>query len=758
MSETRQFLEALMGDGLPSPHAAVVFTLPDRKSTRYSKPTLALPYVERTGEQQNAYIGVGVIDQQPEQGKRGKAEDVSGIFGMWADIDIAGPAHDTNKAYPPDLDAALKVAHADLEPTVVVDSGHGIHVWWLFPEPWLFEEGDRPEAARLAEEWSRLLKARARGKGWDIDSTHDLARVLRVPGTMNLKDENAPVPVKLLLADGPRCGIDDFQDVLKECTVNLAPEPKQNKPAQPVDLADQDLLEKMLGAKNGERVRRLWQGDSSDYPSHSEADAALCCHLAYWTGRDPERMDSMFRRSGLVRDKWTEREDYRTATIDSAIDRTVEVYTPKAQPQTVAEVRTPEPEGPPPDLAQLLDALVVFLERYIVFSHKAQVPAVALWTAHTWVFDHFEVTPYLSVTSPEKRCGKTRVFDVLEHLVRRPWRQVTPSEAVLYRKIASDKPTLMLDETDAIFGPHSAKQYEGVRALLNAGYRRGQTVPRCVGDGSKMQVVDFPVFSPKAFAGIGKHPDTVADRSIPVRLRRKARHEHVERLRYREIAAEAEAVRAELSLWAHGVDLRGTRPELPDELDDRAQDSWEPLLAIAEAAGEEWANRARQVAVVLMAGRVEDDASIGVKLLADAKVVFDGDDRLTTHDLLGRLKAIEESPWSDWRGGKGLNPKGLAGMLKPYGIEPKDHRFPVGIRKGYLKDDFKDAWKRYLDSAPTSETDDLGQQGQLPCKSQENEGQQDPFPTSDVAGRKPPICREVADVAGESPYSPGVEL
>ena len=335
MSESKRFLDALMGDGLPSPHAAVVFTLPGWEATRYSRPTLARPYIEKTGERRNVYIGVGMRDAQLEPGKRGKASDVSGIFGMWADIDIAGPAHDGGKAYPPNLDAALKVAHADLEPSVVVDSGHGLHIWWLFPEPWIFEDGDRDEAVQLAKDWSRLLKARAKARGWEIDSTHDLARVLRVPGTMNLKAENAPVPVKLLLAAGPRYSVDDFQDVLEECDINLTPDPKPNKPALPVDLADQDLLNKLFNAKNGERVRRLWEGDSSDYPSHSEADAALCMDLAFWTGRDAQRMDSTFRRSGLMREKW-EREDYRQATIESAIEKTVEVFEPKAKERQAA--------------------------------------------------------------------------------------------------------------------------------------------------------------------------------------------------------------------------------------------------------------------------------------------------------------------------------------------------------------------------------------------------------------------------------------
>jgi len=159
--------------------------------------------------------------------------------------------------------------------------------------------------------------------------------------------------------------------------------------------------------------------------------------------------------------------------------------------------------------ARLLDDVQAFLRRYVVLT-DAQATAVVLWAAHTHAIDAFEVTPFLAITSPEKRCGKTRLLDVLELLVANPWRAVMPSEAVVYRKIAADAPTLMLDETDAIFNTKNTNT-EPLRALLNAGNRRGTSVPRCVGP--TQQVVNFEVFGPKALAGIGLLPDTVADRS-----------------------------------------------------------------------------------------------------------------------------------------------------------------------------------------------------------------------------------------------------
>jgi hypothetical protein len=134
---------------------------------------------------------------------------------------------------------------------------------------------------------------------------------------------------------------------------------------------------------------------------------------------------------------------------------------------------------------------------------------IALWITHTWILDAFDYTPYLDIRSPEKRCGKTKLLDCLELLVGKPWRAVSPSEAVLYRKIESDQPTLLLDEVDTVFSGTKNEHKEPLRALLNAGFERKAKVPRCVGQGSNYRVQEFTVFCAKAFAGIGQLPDTV---------------------------------------------------------------------------------------------------------------------------------------------------------------------------------------------------------------------------------------------------------
>ena len=237
-------------------------------------------------------------------------------------------------------------------------------------------------------------------------------------------------------------------------------------------------------------------------------------------------------------------------------------------------------------LTDLLDAVELFLRRYVVLS-DAQAAAVAVWIVHTHAIDAFEMTPYLAVSSPTKRSGKSRLLEVLALLVQRPLRAAGMTEAALFRSIAGDTPpTLLLDEVDAIFGP-KAKEHEDLRALLNAGFARGTPVLRVVGEGSKMTVAPFETFCAKALAGIGVLPDTVSDRSLVVALKRRSRGEHVQRFRQRDAAADAVELREQLAAWGaeHGDELAEARPVMPDELDDRAQDACEPLLAIADAAG-----------------------------------------------------------------------------------------------------------------------------------------------------------------------------
>lgn len=349
------------------------------------------------------------------------------------------------------------------------------------------------------------------------------------------------------------------------------------------------------------------------------------------------------------------------------------------------------------DLRDYLPAVELFLRRYIAFPSEHEAVAVALWVAHAHLVDEFETSPILAVTSAELRSGKTRLLDCLELLVPRPLRMVMPSEAVVYTVLAQrPRPTLLLDEADAIFGPRTSERYEGVRAVLNAGNRQGNPVLRVKLDGKRREVEEFDVYGPKAIAGIGNLPTTVADRAIPIRLKRRAPGEEVARFRERHARAEAQDI-AFPSLDVTVV----TDVPVPEALNDRAADSWEPLLAIADLADADWPDRARQAAIAL-SGDEQQEFSIGMRLLADIRDAFDElqRDQLPTASLLDWLHELEEAPWGDWYG-KPLTARALARLLEPYRVRPVQRRMgPTPIR-GYFRTEFEDSWARYVPAGET---------------------------------------------------------
>jgi hypothetical protein len=404
-----------------------------------------------------------------------------------------------------------------------------------------------------------------------------------------------------------------------------------------------------------------------------------------------------------------------------------------------------EAAGSVPSIDVLLDAVAVFLRRFISMS-ESQATTLALFVVHTHAIHAAHATPYISVSSAVWRSGKTRLLEVLELLVREPLRSVNMSEAALFRSLETE-PTLLFDEVDAIFGP-KARDREDLRALLNAGYTRGTPVFRCVGEGTRQRVEPFAVFGPKVLTGIGRLPDTIRDRTISIRLKRRLRTEQIERLRLRAVRVEAEPLRVEIATWAgaHMDALAVAEPQLPDELDDRAQDVCEPLLAVADFAGGEWPERARQALIALRGGADEDD-ELGIRLLADCKKAFGDDDRMATASLLKELRRDEIAPWATYAE-KGLSARGLATLLRRFEIEPKQIRISENkTLKGYLRESFEDAWNRYIppDNAREKETSETFAQ---PRRSRaDSKGKREASVSFLEWGANPDERRDVSDVS-----------
>ena len=204
-------------------------------------------------------------------------------------------------------------------------------------------------------------------------------------------------------------------------------------------------------------------------------------------------------------------------------------------------------------------------------------------------------------------------------------------------------------------------------------------------------------------AGIGTSaiPETVADRSILIEMRRKTSSETIREFESDEVEEIFTPFRLALSDWVKGNagNFRSSKPQMPSELNSRARDVWKPLYKIAESAGQGWIEKAWSASLALSSdSQEEDELSLSMKLLEDIRGVFQGD-RMATKDLLNALREEEESPWAYM---DGFNPHLVARILKDYGIHPKP--FGGGKVRGYFRKHFEDAWSRYLPESVTSVT------------------------------------------------------
>ncbi|UFQ16231.1 MULTISPECIES: DUF3631 domain-containing protein [Streptomyces] len=357
------------------------------------------------------------------------------------------------------------------------------------------------------------------------------------------------------------------------------------------------------------------------------------------------------------------------------------------------------------DGAALLDELRAAVGRYVVLPSQEALTAVTLWVAASHIQPALQHAPRLAVVGPTKGCGKSRVLDVLHETVHQPMMTVNTSPAVVFRVIGKNPPTLLVDEADTIFGPKAGEK-EDLRGLLNAGHQRNRPAWRISGPEHKPTA--FPTFAMAALAGIGDLPDTIMDRAVVIRMQKRKPGERITPFRSRYSVPELHAVRDRLAAWL--TPLRGAAhrlvPQMPVE--DRAADTWEPLVIVADLAGGQWPALARAACVAMTRHEVVQDeqTSLKTRLLRDIRRVFEQEgnkDALRTQDVLAALVQDAEAPWAEY-GTKGLNAHHLANLLRDFGISPGNQRFENGRQaKAYARNQFLDAWARYCpDPAQTA--------------------------------------------------------
>jgi hypothetical protein len=356
-------------------------------------------------------------------------------------------------------------------------------------------------------------------------------------------------------------------------------------------------------------------------------------------------------------------------------------------------------------LAAVLDQVHAACTRFVVYPSLEHADAVTLYIAATHAQDVWEHATRILLTSPVRRCGKTRTLEVMRELAHNVIVAANASVAVLVHSIdESDPPTIILDEADTIFATRRGERSESaedLRGILNAGHSRGWPYLRW--DVKRREREECATFAMAALGAIGDLPDTIEDRGIKIPMRRRAAGEPVQGWRRRRVVPQLRALRERLhkSVRAHVGELLEAEPDLPVE--DRAADVWEPLVALADAAGGEWPDRARRACLVLSGEAEPDEATAGERLLADLQAVWGDEAHIPTADLLPRLHALEESPWGNWYGHE-LTARDLARLLRPYRIRSRTVRLGEATPKGYAWADLRDAWARYTRTADTSAT------------------------------------------------------
>jgi hypothetical protein len=376
-----------------------------------------------------------------------------------------------------------------------------------------------------------------------------------------------------------------------------------------------------------------------------------------------------------------------------------------------------EPWAEAVDGAELVRELAAFVRRYVVLK-KYAAETLALWVVHTYGFQLRDVTTYIGIESPQKRCGKTTLLTVLNELVNRPVVASNISSPAFFRVIAEKQPTLMIDEADTVL-----HRNDELRGILNAGYRRKTAyvvrvaaevrnakcrvqneADRASGErpvseevarkGSGTRLARYSSWCPKAIATIQHLPETLADRCIVLTLHRKKVTEKCERVK----DLDGAQLRRKCARFVkdHAEAIGKARPEVPSDLNDRAAEIWEPLLAVADLAGDEWPGLAREAAVGLM-GSGQEETAIGA-LLFDILICFLNREaeRMFSRNLVLALSGMGDRAWGELKKGKEITEIWLARQLRAYEVRSKTMWIGGEAAKGYEKSDFDEAFDRYI--------------------------------------------------------------
>ena len=363
------------------------------------------------------------------------------------------------------------------------------------------------------------------------------------------------------------------------------------------------------------------------------------------------------------------------------------------------------------EYASLIEEAARFLTDYV--SLPPYTPTIiAAWVLAAWLSVVWDRFPHLSIYSPEKRCGKTRLLEVLKLIVPNPIFTSSISAAALYRVIGGSliRPTVILDEAQSLSRVRS-ESAEALRELFNAGIEKDAKAVRC--GGKKMEEVkEFSTYSPKIFAQIGEPDAILADRSLPIEMKRKTGQDVVQRFHIREVQPRAQALRDRLERWAkeneeNAAEVYSSMIEPLNIANDRMEDLlmplqtvlvWDDMLSGGSGVEAQSLNTLSAYATSLEErDKSEESQSWGVRLLTACREIFESEKDtsfMPTATLIVNLVSRTEEPWHRWNRGEGMTPEALAKLLRLYKIRPTHNKDKT--QRGYYVSDFSDAFERYL--------------------------------------------------------------
>ena len=407
----------------------------------------------------------------------------------------------------------------------------------------------------------------------------------------------------------------------------------------------------------------------------------------------------------------------------------------------------------PVNVAELLGEIEAVIMRHVVLSEPAAA-ALAVWVLHSYTFELRDTVAYMAIESPEKRCGKTTLLSVLAAMASKSLIASNITVGALFRAIHTCTPTLFIDEADTFLAGNSimrgiinsgntrrtayvlrlsaGKKGNAVRGRLagtlappnpndkadaqdcvpttmsdirtiaspnlnnRAAQQRNPTMEDGVtADSPDIGLKKYSCWCPKVIAMIGEVPDTIADRSIVVKMARKLTTETCAPLSELNTAD----IKAKCARFALDTrDVIAQYPKIAGEgLNDRAADTFDPLFVIARLAGEEWEEKLRAAALALSS--TADIENSGSGLILDIMDILNenGGEKMFSRDIVTILR--ECSMKSQAFKSLNINEHQMARILRPYGVKPVAIRIGKEVRNGYMAADFREAMKRYVSKA-----------------------------------------------------------